>query len=228
MPRPIIYLKCPVCSQPVPSSQFNRKKTACSLCARGATPEGIAWLAMQLRVSGAGRPPTMRQCPVCGQPRRLSDFNKKRTACLPCVSLDSRVARPVAQRIVSETDRASADRVVRSLEAQEAMDRGYKEFAAKWAYDKCSCCPHAGPDVGEEPVHGILLCELCWWDVQHVGQCQQHKNCAADPDPPIIYPEKRGNVLPEMPFEMQLRWGLAQQPGPPLTPEQIAADGDGD
>ena len=211
--RPVTLVPCPVCSTLTPASQFNRKKTACLACVDAKHgPAG-------------GPPPIMRACPVCGELRRSTDFNRKKTACLGCSR--PRDGYPVKLRgLAGEPppiiDDQLTEQMVRSIVALETMDREIKAWLAETMPPKCSCCQHMGDDVGETE-NGYLLCELCWWDVQHVGQCQQHKNRAADPDPPIIFPEKVGRPLPERPYEMQLRLGLVVPPSQPLTPEEILA-----
>lgn len=229
MSRPITYYRCDVCGQPRPRSQFNRTKSACLLCVRGETSNAQAMFRAIGRqtTKRAGRPAIMIRCPRCDTDRKTTEFNRKKTVCLMCLSNKTTPSAAVLERVYTTADHEEAARAVRAAEALNTIDRNMKEFFAQSGYEKCSCCPHSGTDVGEIPDGTTLLCELCWWSVQHVGRCTYHTGRAADPDPPVIYPERVGRVLPEPSLELKQRFSMVPPvPGPPLTPEQIAADGE--
>jgi len=174
-----------------------------------------------------GRPVILVTCPICHKQKPTKEFNRLKTACKGCqICFTSylrpdrpRLGRPPRRGVMSVEEFAP---ILRSIEATEQLERDWAAFAAAHLSPKCDCCGRSERDIGELD-DGTKLCELCWWDVRHTGECIRHSPHLGYR---VFLPEKVGGARVELPPELQAKYYPPVVPGPPLTPEQIAADGE--
>jgi len=166
-----------------------------------------------------GRPAIMLVCPKCNTSKKTTDFNLSKTACKTCQTAAG--VRGGRRKKLTMTAEEFAP-ILRSIEATEQLERNWAAFAAAHLSPKCDCCGRSERDIGELD-DGTKLCELCWWDVRHTGECIRHSPHLGYQ---VFLPEKVGGARVELPPELQAKYYPPVVPGPPLTPEQIAADGE--